>query len=166
MWKVQASLCLLLQISDYSIEQDTVQQWSEMHFSLDPSYKHYFHVSHQIPHPASGIYSSLQHSDNLSPSAADSPCFTSPFFIYPQLWLASLWHYITPLGFSHLCYCLCQANRNQDAFACSDNSLSYVWLLYNNIYLQLFHECIYLIWYILVTGVTGLHENSTQLMPG
>lgn len=163
MWEVQTSLCLLVQTSDYSTDLITDQQWSEMHFSLDHSFKPHFHVWHQTPHPASDIYSSLQHSDNLPPSTADSPCFISPFifFIYPQLWLASLWHYITPLGFSHLRYDLCQADRNQDAFACSDNSLSYVWLLYNNISLHLFHDCIYFIWYILITGATGLHENST-----
>lgn len=160
MWKVQTSPCLLLQTSDESIEQDTIQQWSEMHFSLDPSFKNNFHVWHQIPHPASGSYGLLQHSGYPPPTPAVSPCLTSPSTSYTH---SSDWQLYDTTSYNQASLTFATASAEQTGIWLLLHALTtlyHVWLLYNTISLDIFLQLIYLLWCFWVTGVTGLHEPS------
>lgn len=162
MWKAQTSPCLLLQTSDESTEQDTIQQWSEMHFSLDPSFKHNFHVWHQIPHPASGSYGLLQHSGYPPPIAAVSPCLTSPSTSSTH---SSDWQLNDTTSYNQTSLTFASAKQTGIWLLLHAlTTLYHVWLLHNMISLDIFLQLIYLLWCFWVTGVTGLHETSIWMM--
>lgn len=164
MWKCQKpSSCLLLQTSDQSIDQHIIQALSEVHFPLNPlrhnSRFDRFPSHHLVPKLIATLILSSSYFKWI-PLPHIPLHFSSIHNSAWQIYDTTLYHQASPS------LCLCQVDRNVDAFACSNKSSSSVWLLNNMISLHLFPQHIYFIWYFWVTGVMELHEKSKWLMSG